>query len=225
MDQRKVSSAVERLESNLPIRRNQLRLPHALRLLHQSILRYYFEHGRAPGAGDLDSEVDWASGVERLAEAHVIVINESGRITGAYPFIDEAREFRVIGDHGPVHAMCAFDALAVSSMFSQPTRIESRCRLTGREIVIEQQAANIRVVEPRDVVFAAIDWNAAAGASCCSATLCTEMIFIAGQDHARQWQQQDPVNRELFGLDEAHEFITTVFIPLMESGEDAILAG
>jgi hypothetical protein len=112
--------------------------------------------------------------------------------------------------------MCAFDALAVSSMFSMPTLIESSCRLSGQAIMIEQDRADIRVNAPAEPVFAAIGWNAAAGASSCSATLCTEMIFIAGEERAATWCSEDSDNRELFDLPEAHALITTVFVPLMQ---------
>lgn len=144
------------------------------------------------------------------------MLDDAGAITGAYPFVNEAREFRVITSYGPANAMCAFDAFAVSSMFALPTLIESSCRLSGQAILIEQDGTEIRVVEPAEPVFAAIDWNAAAGASSCSATLCTAMIFITGEERAQNWRSEDSDNRELFDLREAHAFIATVFVPMMQ---------
>ena len=89
MDRTKIENAIERLEQNLPIRHNQTCLPAHLRQLHQSILRYYLEHGSAPVAGDLDPVQDWDSGVERLAAEHIIVLDDMGDIMGAYPFVNE----------------------------------------------------------------------------------------------------------------------------------------
>jgi mercuric reductase len=171
--------------------------------------------GEGPGEDDLQELDDWRRGIDRLATEHLIVVDDGGAITGAYPFVDEARGFRLLTGHGAVDAMCAFDALAVSRMFNIPVRIESRCRLSRRAIVVEQDRAEIRVEVPRAPVFAAIDWNAAAGAGSCSTTLCTEMIFIAGKETAAAWRGGDRENRELFSLGEAHALIARVFVPLM----------
>jgi len=211
----KIDNAVARLEHNLPIRRNQLRLPAPLRRLHRRILRHFLEHGAAPATDDLGDIEDCRNGIERLAEAHIIVVDDAGGITGAYPFVDTARGFRVTTQHGSVEAMCAFDALAVSSMFDMPARIDARCRLSGQPTVIEQDGANIRVIEPITPVFAAIDWQAAAGAASCSATLCLEMMFIAGEAAAADWRAAGD-DRETFTLPEAHALIAAVFVPLME---------
>lgn len=212
MDIAKIDRAAKRLERNLPIRRNQTRLDESLRQLHQRILRCFLERGMAPGASDPGDR----SGIRRLATEHIIVVDARGAITGAYPFVDEARGFRVITSHGSVNAMCAFDALAVSSMFAIPTLIESRCRLSGQTIAIEQNRAHISVGEPDGPVFAAIDWNGAAGAGNCSTTLCTEMSFIAGEEPAAGWRGGNGANRELFSLEEAHALIAKVFVPLMQ---------
>ncbi|MGD2172825.1 MAG: organomercurial lyase [Gammaproteobacteria bacterium] len=215
MDVTKIEAAVERLERNLPIRRNQTRLDEPLRQLHRRILRHYLERGNAQADGDPDGFGDWQGGVDRLAAEQIIVVDETGSIIGAYPFVEEAREFRVVTRFGAVNAMCAFDALAVSSMFEIPTRVESRCRLSGRAIVIEQNRADIRVAEPGEPVFAAIDWNAAGGTGSCALNLCTEMIFIAGDARAAEWCGEDTDKRELFALPEAHAIIAQIFMPLM----------
>lgn len=222
MDRKKIERAVNRLERNLPIRRRQGRLPPALRRAHQRILRFFFEQGRAPSLAELDAGERGAVG--RLAAQHIVVVDQRGEISGAYPFVDEDRGFRVVSRFGAVNAMCAFDALAVSSMFDQPVRIESRCRVAGRPILIEQHAADIGQLEPADEVFAAIEWDAAAGAASCSTTLCSEMIFIAGDENASAWRARSAATRELFRLDEAHALIAAVFVPLMRA-EPAAAAG
>jgi hypothetical protein len=130
----------------------------------------------------------------------------------------KAREFRVVSDYGKANAMCAFDALAISSMFALPTRIDSRCRISGCHIVIEQNDASLRVIEPDTAVFGAIDWDARDSAQSCSVSLCTEMMFIAGGDNADTWRDLKPAGRELFTLDEAHALISAVFMPLMRTG-------
>ena len=216
MDSTKIASAVARLERNLPIRYNQTRRPEPLRRLHRRILRHYLEHGAAPVAADFADVEDWQAGIERLASEHIIVLDDHGAIGGAYPFVDAARDFRVTTDFGAVNAMCAFDALAVSSMFELPVRIDSHCRLSAQTIVIEQQGAQLRVVEPAQPVLAAIDWQGAVGASRCAATLCLEMMFIAGDGRAADWCAAGAGSREIFTLPEAHALIAAVFVPMID---------
>lgn len=217
MEPIRIERAVQRLERNLPLRHNQLRLPQSLRQLHQSILRHYLENGRAPAADEIEFAGCLKSALQRLAADNIILLDRSGLITGAYPFVDEAREFRVVSEFGGVNAMCAFDALAISSMFALPTRIESRCRITACPIVIEQDDDELRLIEPELTVFGAIDWNARDSRRSCAASLCTEMMFIAGNESGASWRDEAPATRELFSLDEAQAFISAVFIPLMQA--------
>ncbi len=215
MNQAKVDEAVQRLELQLPIRRRQTQLAEPLRRLHQRILRYYLEHGSAPEATDLGNPDDWQDAIDRLATDGIIVRDEAGGIAGAYPFSSEPRDFLVSTEYGTVRAMCAFDALAVSSMFAVPARVDAHCRLSAGRIRIEQDGGDICLLEPDEPVFAAIDWNAAARAGSCSATLCCEMFFVVGESPAQDWRGENAAQRELFDLDEAHALITTVFLPLV----------
>ncbi len=216
MDTRKISNAVERLEQNLPLRHNQLQLAPALRQLHQSILYFFLEQGHPPLLGDSKFAGDLSSAIKQLADAGIVVLDSVGVITGAYPFVNEDRGFRVLGEFGEVNAMCAFDALAISSMFEIPVRIESNCRLTGRRILIEQNDTNLSQIEPVEPIYAAIDWDARDNSRSCSSSLCTEMMYIAGEANAFDWQEQSSDKRELFSLKEAHAFIAAVFVPLMQ---------
>ena len=131
MNPSKIENAVERLERNLPIRHNQTQLPASLCQLHQRILRFFLENQIAPRTGDLDDVNDWQAAIDQLAAEHIIVVDDTGAITGAYPFVNEVRDFRVTTNYGTVNAMCAFDALAVSTMFDIATLIESSCRLSA----------------------------------------------------------------------------------------------
>lgn len=211
----KIDNAVKRLEQNLPLRYNQVRLPRYLRRLHQSILWFYFKHGRAPRADDFPDEDQWADALARLAEQNIILVDACGFITGAYPLVEKPRGFSVISKYGAVQAMCAFDALAISGMFREQTRIESHCRRSDCKIIIEQDAESLRLIKTDQQVFAAIDWNARDSRSSCADSLCTEMMFIAGEDEADNWQKENRSARELFNLNTAKEMINRIFLPLM----------
>ncbi len=208
-----ISNAVERLEQNLPLRGNQLKLPGELRQFHKNILWYYLEFNCAPRSGDIECPGDWAVAIRRLAKDKIIVTDDKDNITGAYPFTSEIRDFQVASEYGKVNAMCAFDALAISSMFKLSTRIESHCRLSGDPIVIEQDDSQIRQLEPNAKVLAAINWSAQDASKTCSVSLCTEMVFIIGESEARDWYLEDRENRQLFCLDDAHQLITSIFLP------------
>lgn len=216
MNRLKITIAIERLEQNLPIRLHQLKLPEELRQLHKDILRHYLDFGSAPQLKDINYLGDWLTAIHRLAAEQIIVIDEAGAISAAYPFNNEARGFKVISDHSETNAMCAFDALAISSMFDLPTQIESHCRVSGDRIFITQNDKDLTVNKPNTMVFAAIDWNSQDIGQTCSATLCTEMSFIAGNTNAQIWYDVDSENRELFQLDEAHQLITSIFLPLVK---------
>ena len=212
----KIDNAIKRLEQNLPLRYNQVRLPQDLRRLHQSILWFSLKNGRAPRADDFPELDQWADALARLVEQKIILLDASGVITGAYPFVDQPRGFSVTSKYGAVQAMCAFDALAVSGMFAIQTQIDSHCRRSHCKIIIKQNAASLQVVTPDTEVFAAIDWNARDSGSTCAESLCTEMMFIAGGDEAAFWQAENQSGRELFDLNTAQEMINRIFLPLMQ---------
>jgi hypothetical protein len=43
-----------------------------------------------------------------------------------------------------------------------------------------------------------------------------DLIFLRDEEAARQWTSKDPEYMETFNLDQAVEFSTTYFVPLLE---------
>lgn len=213
-----VDAAIARLDEVLPLRIRQRELPPALRGAHQGLLRCFLETGKPPMAGDCGwaGNVDADTAIKKLLESGLIVVDDR-RIAGAYPFTTEAREHIVSTPYGEVRAMCSIDALGVGAMFGLPTTIHSRCRASGEEIHLRQDAA-ARVVRLSGSapVFAAMDWNAGSDTASCAATLCLEMMYIASAADCDAWQRVDPVNRQRLTLDEALEFASAIFCPLMD---------
>ena len=62
----------------------------------------------------------------------------------------------------------------------------------------------------------ACNWHAAANNSCVT-SLCTEMIFLKDKTTAEKWLSEDVTNRENSTLDEAIEFASYFFKPLIRS--------
>ena len=73
-----------------------------------------------------------------LIANELIVVNDKEELIGAYPFIMEDRENKVIVNSHVVNTMCALDALAVSPMYGINTVIRSKCRSTGFALEIKQ---------------------------------------------------------------------------------------
>ncbi len=206
-----IAMALKQLRSILPLAAGQNQLCAARRFTHLNILHFFLKQGRAPTHDDIPSELEWIAALQQLEAAGLIVL-DSGSISIAYPFSAGDRGYHVTSVHGQVEAVCAFDALAISSMFKLPTRIDATCRLSEKAITIQQDGKKL---ETDSTVIAAIDWSAADNSQSCSASLCTEMLFIGNQVLADKWQAEHPAQRQLFTLQEAHSFISEFFLPLV----------
>ena len=206
-----IAMALKQLRTILPLAAGQNQLCAARRFTHLDILHFFLKQGRAPTHDDIPSELEWIAALQQLEAAGLIVL-DSGSISIAYPFSAGDRGYHVTSVHGQVEAVCAFDALAISSMFRLPTRIDATCRLSEKAITIQQDGKKL---ETDSTVIAAIDWSAADNSQSCSASLCTEMLFIGNQVLADKWQAEHPAQRQLFTLQEAHSFISEFFLPLV----------
>ena len=206
-----IAMALKQLRSILPLAAGQNQLCAARRFTHLNILHFFLKQGRAPTHDDIPSELEWIAALQQLEAAGLIVL-DSGSISIAYPFSAGDRGYHVTSVHGQVEAVCAFDALAISSMFKLPTRIDATCRLSEKAITIQQDGKKL---ETDSTVIAAIDWSAADNSQSCSASLCTEMLFIGNQVLADKWQAEHPAQRQLFTLQEARSFISEFFLPLV----------
>jgi hypothetical protein len=117
--------------------------------VRSSVYRHFVDRGQAPRVGDTSAELGVpastiAASLERLAAAHVLVLDPSSRgIWMAMPFSAIPTAFRVRTDRGEWWANCAWDALGVSAMLQAPAEIVTTCsdcgdpppvRTTGRTL-------------------------------------------------------------------------------------------
>lgn len=212
----KVEKALERLISVLPLKEKQEACGRELKELHQKILTSFVENGR------ILSREEMAAQVENVEEAvnvfktnDMVVFSDNGEPVGVYPFTMEEREHKVQINGHTVHAMCALDALSVSPMFNMDTHIHSQCRVTGSPVSIQQEGKKIKNPEETEDLRFGIVWGAANGCSCCANSLCMEMMFLKDGTVADEWLVADEKNREVFTLEEAVEFGSRFFVPLM----------
>lgn len=212
----KLEKALNRLKSILPLKERQDDCSKQIKELHQHVLRSFVDKGRILTREEMAQHVDnLKDAVNVLKEKDMVVFSEDGNPVGAYPFSMQAREHTVLVNGHQVYAMCALDALAVSPMFGVKTRISSRCRITGDPVSIQQSGKTIVNLDEAGDIHFGIIWGAASADSCCADSLCMEMMFLRDSRIAQQWLADDPDNREVFTLQEAVEFGSRFFVPLV----------
>jgi hypothetical protein len=212
----KLDKALNRLTNILPLKERQRECGTQIGKLHRRILRSFVEQGRILSREEMGRFVDnLEEAVNTLVDKDMVVFSADGTPLGAYPFTMEAREHVVEVNGHRVHAMCALDALSVAPMFGMNTHVSSRCRVTGDSVEVRQSGKAIRNLKEAGDLHFGIIWGAANDNSSCANTLCLEMMFLKNEPIARQWLTEDPVNREVFKLDEAVEFGDRFFSPLL----------
>ena len=211
----KVSNAIKRLNDILPLAKRQQGLSKELADVYQKILYSYVDRGKTLKRNEIAQQVnDLEESVRILRENDMVVFDSNGEPVGTYPFTMEQREHKVSVNGHQVHCMCALDALAVSPMFGLETTINSRCHVTAEPVSIHQHNHEIIDADNNRDVFFGISWNSAAN-NCCATSLCTEMIYLKGEQVADQWLAEDKDNRELFDLPDAIDFAAGFFVPLI----------
>ncbi len=209
----KVNTALQRLDSILPLLTGLQSLSGEEAGLYCKLLDSYVERGRTLSRDEVAGLVDDAGqALGHIVDSKLIVLDAEGNPAGAYPFTSEQREHKVHINGVTAHCMCALDALAVSPMFDRPTVIDSVCRVSGEPIHIEQQGTGFSG-GTLDACFG-IDWGAAADDAVVAESLCLEMMFLASEEIARQWLAESPATRETFDLESAVEFAAAFFVPL-----------
>jgi len=212
----KIEKALERLKSILPLKEKQDDCSTEIKELHQQLLRSFIERGRILTRNEMQQYVsNLDDAVNVLRQKDMVVFTEDGDPVGAYPFTMEEREHSIRVNGHQVYAMCALDALSVGPMFGVETQISSRCRVTGDSINVRQSGGTIENPGEVEDVHFGIMWGAANTGSCCADSLCMEMLFLKRGGIAQQWLADDPGNREVFTLQEAVEFGSRFFGPLV----------
>jgi mercuric reductase len=228
-----VLQSLAHLQQLLPLKRRQQALAPPLRMVHRAILRSLAETGKPPRQAEiaamLGSKQSAIHALATLGKNDLVILNapatvdektqrlvapDGVEVIGAYPMTTEKTPHTVEIYGHSVNAMCAVDALAMSLLFGQETRIESRCHVSGTPIRIHQKGREITEANPSPEIRVGIRWQSAcAGAA---HTLCTEMVFLKDTEIARTWRESDPATIELFTLPEAIELGEAFFVPLLE---------
>lgn len=212
-----VRQAVERLNSQLPLKDRQDRLGEPLKALHREVIKSLVTRGRAPSRSEVaalvgEGEVDAA--ITRLGKDDLVVLSKDRReIVGAYPVTQESTPHEVKVGGNSIHAMCALDALSVSPMYGVPVEICSHCRVTGEAVCIKQDGARILDATP-PTTRVGVRWQMPSGDHAAH-SMCMEMVFLKDDATAAAWHGGDLQNHGVFSLEEAVDFGARFFKPLL----------
>jgi len=213
----KVTKAVDRLNKILPLAERQKRLSRETADIYQMILKSYIDIGRTLNKAEIaEHATDIDDVINTLRSNDMVVFDSNDEPVGAYPFTMEQREHRIKVNGNTVHSMCALDALAISPMYNLKTHIDSKCHVTGDSISIDQLDKEVINRKEVEGVHFGINWNSATN-NCCATSLCTEMIFLKDKKIADTWLSDDLENREIFNIDDAIEFASRFFSPLVNA--------
>lgn len=202
-------------------RTSAIPLDPAEKALHRAILRTFAGTGRPPAPGDLDpaSAGSGRSTADLLAALHdldAIRLTPDGQIAVAYPFSATPTRHRVrIGDRTDVFAMCAIDAVGMSAMLGEDTRIDSTDVTTGQPITVAMIAGHTRWDPPGAVVFVGADAGGGPSADSC----CDYLNFFADEAAATAWTTTHPqIPGRVLTQAEAEDLGTRLFGPLLATG-------
>lgn len=202
-----ITTALEKLNTLLPLEDRQKNLSPEYRQVHQSILKAFSLDGKAPDT--IEQSI-----LSSLAENDLVVLDKVGKVVGAYPFSLRKTAHHVFNEHIDLYAMCAFDAVAIAPVFNIKTNIISSCHVTKEKIEISQNVNQVMNVKPSTNIYIGIRWQSAG--TCAAEKLCMEMVFLKDKDIASQWKGNDE-NYSVFTLDNAIDFSVKYFKPLLEN--------
>lgn len=212
-----LSQAVQRLNSQLPLKDRHDRLSEPLKALHREVIKSLVMHARPltrPEVAALVGEGEVDAAIARLGKDDLVVLSKDQRqIVGAYPITSEATPHEVHVNGQILYAMCALDALAVSPMYEVPVEIRSRCRVSGDTVCITQDGMRIMEARP-PTVRVGVRWQMPSGDHAAH-SMCMEMVFLRDDATAAAWHGGDLDHHSVFTLDEAIPFGARFFKPLL----------
>ena len=159
-------------------------LPRAEAAMLSHILTFFADAGRSPSSAELAASsgleiTEAARSIGSLAARDFVVIDETGQLTGAYPFTNRPTPHRVAfaGTAATVHAMCAIDALGAGSIVDQDIEITSSCASCHGPIIAMtfDKGRKLGAISPPQTL---VKVGATDPCSCAADTLCPAIEFI-----------------------------------------------
>ena len=165
-----------------------------LRAVHQAVLRSFAVNGHAPEPESLDAAgrpFRATAVLAELAAGDFLCLDQTGRITAAYPFSATATAHLVqVTGRSPVYAMCAIDALGIAAMLGTSVLIRSADPVTAEPITVTVDGRESHWQPAAAVVFVGRAAGERAGTS--AAICCSYINFFATSSGAAAWATAHP---------------------------------
>jgi hypothetical protein len=193
--------------------------------VHQAVLRAFAATGRSPTISALDAATAGSgrAAADVLAVLHdldAVRLGADRDVAAAYPFSAVPTRHRVrIGDRVQVYAMCAIDALGMSAMLGEDTRIDSVDVTTGHPVTVTMTAGTTGGLTRWDpagaVVFVGADAAGGPSADCC----CDYLNFFTDAAAAQAWTAAHPhIPGQILTQAEAEDLGVRLFGHLLTPG-------
>jgi hypothetical protein len=165
----KVLEGLARLRAQFPLEQRLHAAPEPVRATYADVLTHWLR-ATPPSAPAFDADA-----LAALVQLDAVVPEEQG--LGCYPFstIDTGIHVSLTG--GPVHAMCAIDALAIARLARARVRINAACAACGTTIDfhVEENGG----LDHDQVDMARVIWqDAGTTHTSCSQGLCRSIRFL-----------------------------------------------
>lgn len=116
--------------------------------LRQSIYRHFIREGRAPTVSEMAATLSSPArkvkaALERLAQTHAFVLQETGELWRAAPFSAVPTAFPVRAGKRAWYGNCIWDALGIPAMLHQNARIDASCGCCNYEMVLRVEEGRL----------------------------------------------------------------------------------
>lgn len=167
-----VTRALQKLGDEFPLQARIEGAHPALQAAYTGILYHWVHEAAPPAAGIAPQAV-----LDALSSMDAIVSDERG--IGCYPFSARKTKIRVHFFGKSVHAMCAFDALAIPSMVRHASCITARCVLCRCHLACAVAANGSVEKENKNPQVARVIWiPGAERGQACYIRLCASIGFV-----------------------------------------------
>jgi len=127
--------------------------------LRQSIYRHLIREGRAPAVAEMAMALSSPlrkvkAALERLAQTHAFVLQETGELWRAAPFSAVPTAFPVRSGNRAWYGNCIWDALGIPAMLDQNARIDASCGCCNHEMALRIEEG--RLLGPKGMIHIAV---------------------------------------------------------------------
>jgi len=127
--------------------------------LRQYIYRHLIREGRAPTVAEMAAALSSPlrkvkAALERLAQTHAFVLQETGELWRAAPFSAVPTAFPVRSGNRSWYGNCIWDALGIPAMLDQNARIDASCGCCNHELALRIEEG--RLLGPKGMIHIAV---------------------------------------------------------------------